>query len=169
MARTNNLKDFLTDVANAIRTKKGTTELIPANTFDTEIESISGYPAMYSPRYINFYRYGGTELNDEISSLNTSNITSMAYMFYNCTNLISLDLSNFNTSNVTDMDFMFDSCTSLSSINISSFDTSKVTNMEQMFEESKATTGYARTQEDANRLNDSWFKPSALTFVVKSQ
>ena len=42
MARTDNLKVFLTDVADAIRTKKGTTELIPANTFDTEIESISG-------------------------------------------------------------------------------------------------------------------------------
>lgn len=42
MARTDNLKDFLTDVADAIRTKKGTTELIPADTFDTEIESISG-------------------------------------------------------------------------------------------------------------------------------
>ena len=59
MARTDNLKVFLTDVADAIRTKKGTTELIPANTFDTEIESISGYPAMYSPRYISFYRYKG--------------------------------------------------------------------------------------------------------------
>lgn len=42
MARTDNLKDFLTDVADAIRTKKGTTELIPADTFDAEIESISG-------------------------------------------------------------------------------------------------------------------------------
>ena len=28
MARTNNLKDFLTDVANEIRTKKGTTVLL---------------------------------------------------------------------------------------------------------------------------------------------
>ena len=40
MARTDNLNSFLTDVANSIREKKGTTELIPASDFDTEIESI---------------------------------------------------------------------------------------------------------------------------------
>lgn len=37
MARTNTLANFLTDVANAIRTKKGTQETISASTFDTEI------------------------------------------------------------------------------------------------------------------------------------
>lgn len=40
MARTDNLTNFLTDVANAIRNKKGTSELIQASNFDTEIESI---------------------------------------------------------------------------------------------------------------------------------
>lgn len=40
MARTDNLTNFLTDVANAIRSKKGTSELIQASSFDTEIESI---------------------------------------------------------------------------------------------------------------------------------
>lgn len=40
MARVNNLSDFLTDVADAIRTKKETTEQIPAENFDQEILSI---------------------------------------------------------------------------------------------------------------------------------
>lgn len=40
MARTDTLDNFLTDVANSIRTKKGTTNSIPASNFDTEIESI---------------------------------------------------------------------------------------------------------------------------------
>ena len=40
MADTSNLSNFLTDVANAIRNKKETTEQIPAANFDTEIESI---------------------------------------------------------------------------------------------------------------------------------
>lgn len=41
MADTSNLSQFLTDVADAIRTKKETTEEIPAADFDTEILSIS--------------------------------------------------------------------------------------------------------------------------------
>lgn len=40
MADTTNLSQFLGDVADAIRTKKGTTETIPAANFDTEIASI---------------------------------------------------------------------------------------------------------------------------------
>lgn len=42
MARIDNLTNFLTDVANSIRSKTGKTDAIPAENFDTEIESISG-------------------------------------------------------------------------------------------------------------------------------
>ena len=37
MARVNNLSNFLTDVASAIKTKKGSETAIPAANFDTEI------------------------------------------------------------------------------------------------------------------------------------
>ena len=40
MADTTNLSQFLSDVADAIRTKKETTEQIPAENFDQEILSI---------------------------------------------------------------------------------------------------------------------------------
>lgn len=40
MARTNTLGNFLTDVANAIREKKGTSEAIQASNFDTEIANL---------------------------------------------------------------------------------------------------------------------------------
>lgn len=40
MARIDTLGNFLTDVADSIRTKKGTTDTILASNFDTEIESI---------------------------------------------------------------------------------------------------------------------------------
>ena len=42
MSKTNNLKDFLADVADAIRLKKGSTELINPQDFSTEIASLSG-------------------------------------------------------------------------------------------------------------------------------
>lgn len=41
MAKTNNLTDFLTDVADGIRAKKGTTDKINPQNFRSEIESIS--------------------------------------------------------------------------------------------------------------------------------
>ena len=41
MAKTDNLTDFLTGVADAIRTKKGTTEKINPQNFETEISSIT--------------------------------------------------------------------------------------------------------------------------------
>ena len=41
MARVDNLENFLTDVADAIREKKGTQDQIPAGKFDTEIKSIT--------------------------------------------------------------------------------------------------------------------------------
>lgn len=40
MAKNNNLTDFLTDIANTIRTKKGTTGAINPQNFSSEIESI---------------------------------------------------------------------------------------------------------------------------------
>lgn len=42
MAKNNNLTDFLTDIANAIRTKKGTTAKINPQNFSAEIASIEG-------------------------------------------------------------------------------------------------------------------------------
>ena len=65
--------------------------------------------------------------------LNTSEVTNMAYMFWDCVKLTSLDVSHFNTSNVTDMYAMFSSCIDITSLDLSSFNTSKVTNMSYMF------------------------------------
>ena len=42
MSKADNLKDFLTDVANAIRAKKGSTDLINPQNFSAEIAALSG-------------------------------------------------------------------------------------------------------------------------------
>lgn len=65
--------------------------------------------------------------------INMSTVTNMAYMFYGCKNLLTLDLSNFDTSNVTNMQRMFSDCPSLKSLDLSHFDTSNVTKMNYMF------------------------------------
>ena len=68
-----------------------------------------------------------------LNYLNTSEVTNMHGMFFECRKLTSLDLSGFNTSKVTDMEYMFEYCSSLTSLDMSSFNTAKVTDMYHMF------------------------------------
>ena len=71
----------------------------------------------------------------DLSGLDTSNATNMAYMFASVGDVKDLDLSGFDTGNVTDMSGMF-AFSNLTSLDLSSFNTSKVTDMESMFESS---------------------------------
>lgn len=64
-----------------------------------------------------------------ISQLDTSNVTNMTHIFVGCTNLQTI--SQLNTSNVTDMSNMFSNCQNLATV--PELDTSKVTNMNDMF------------------------------------
>ena len=69
----------------------------------------------------------------DLSNFDTSSVTNMSKMFYGCNSLTSLDLSNFDTSSVTNMSNMFECCISLTTLDLSSFDTSSVTDMSNMF------------------------------------
>lgn len=73
------------------------------------------------------------EAIDGIENLNTSKVTDMWNMFYNCKSLTSLDLKTFDTHNVLGMSYMFFGCNNLTYLNVSSFDTSNVENMNWMF------------------------------------
>ena len=103
----------------------------------------------------------------DLSSFDTSNVTSMSGMF-NWSRATSLDLSSFNTSNVTNMGGMFRS-SSARTLDLSSFDTTNVTSVTYMFKDSSATTGYARTQADADKFNESSDKPTGLNFIYLAQ
>lgn len=62
MAKNDNLKDFLTDVANAIREKKGTTDKINPQNFSAEIASIEsggGEVVSKAPNDVNFFDHEG--------------------------------------------------------------------------------------------------------------
>ena len=90
----------------------------------------------------------------DTSNWDTSNVTNMSQMFSYCTNLTSLDLSNFDTSNVTNMEYMFSYCASLISLDISSFDTSNVTNMSQMFNWCNKLTTLDVSNFDTRKVED---------------
>lgn len=111
------------------------------------------------------YESKATTLN--LSSFNTSKVTNMGGMF-NMSQVNSLDLSNFDTSSVTNMSYMFKD-SKVKTLDLSSFDTSKVTDTNAMFMGVETTTGYARTQEDADKFNSSTYEPPTLKFIVKPQ
>lgn len=69
----------------------------------------------------------------DITNFDTSNVTNMSGMFWNCNNLTSLELRNFNTSKVTNMSNMFSGCNNMTSLNISTFNTDNVTSFNNMF------------------------------------
>ena len=69
----------------------------------------------------------------DLSSFNTSEVTTMNTMFYMMNSLKSIDVSGFNTSKVNDMNSMFDQTGVIEELNLSSFDTSNVTDMKWMF------------------------------------
>ena len=68
------------------------------------------------------------------NNFDTSKVTTMYSMFEGCSNLKSLDLSNFITSQVKSMHRMFLDCTSLEYLDISNFNTLQVTNSSSMFD-----------------------------------
>ena len=70
----------------------------------------------------------------DFSGFDTRKVKDMSYMFHNCGSLKSLDISNFNTSEVTDMRGMFDGCIGLTSLDLSHLNTSKVSVMASMFQ-----------------------------------
>ena len=88
----------------------------------------------------------------DLSSLDTSEVTNMGYMFIRCSSLTSLDVSNFDTSKVTAMYAMFEDCSSLTSLDVSNFDTSQVTKMSGMFENCKSLTSLDVSNFDISKV-----------------
>ena len=111
---------------------------------------------IYAPSN-SMYLFRGYENCVEINGLNnldTSKVTNMHSMFYNCSSLTSLDLSNFDTSKVTNMSYMFSGCSSLPSLDISNFDTSKVTNMSAMFNSCSSLPSLNVNNFDTSKVTD---------------
>jgi len=110
--------------------------LVPSSDDNTKyiayIQSTNKVKANKNSSYL-FRDFTNLESIENLSLLDTNNVTDMFRMFYYCGSLVELDLSGFDTSKVTNMGGMFLGCNSLMSLNLSNFNTSKVTNMNNMF------------------------------------
>jgi surface protein len=111
------------------------------------IEQKSGYSCVIKVNYLRpdivdgsclFYNFKNINY-DQFYFPETSYMTDMSYMFYNCEGLKDktveemIDLNSFDTSNVTNMSHMFDGCSNICDLEINNWDTSKVTDMSYMF------------------------------------
>lgn len=121
----------------------------------------------YKPRALSFFYYTGTDLDYEVNNVDTKNLTTMKYMFQNCTNLISLDLSGWDVSNVTSMGSVFAGCTNLTSLNLDNFDTSNVTSMGGMFNGCRGLTSLDVSNFDTSNVTDMSSMFSYLTYNTK--
>ena len=156
-------EENLTNIANSIRSKTGSTELMTPSEMAGNVEQIEGVGDYFTTEFENgrgitqtqetsWYKsilklpplsFNGTTCSAmfyycpaqtiDLSNFNTSNVTNMNRMFLSCSKLTSLDLSKFDTSNVENMGSMFSGCSNLTSLDLSKFDTSNVTTMESMF------------------------------------
>lgn len=137
MARINNLTNFLTDVASAIKTKKGDSTPILASNFDTEINEIKGIndayelKSTYNPTSSTSspiadgskYRLLMTALIKEVPKM-TLDFTSYQYLnfgFVNCIGLEKIDVSQWDVSTITSFRALFYGCENLKEIDMSNW------------------------------------------------
>ena len=88
---------------------------------------------------IDVKRKNATIILQEYFIIKYTNVKDMSYMFYNSSNLLSINnISNWDTSNVINMKSLFEGCTNLNNLESSlNWDTSKVTDMSNMFKNCK--------------------------------
>ena len=101
-----------------------------------------------------------------IEHLNTSEVTDMNAMFYECKALTQLNVTKFDTKKVTDMGRMFFNCSTLTQLDVTKFDTKNVTDMSAMFADCKALTQLDVTKFDTKnvtKMSYMFFGCSGLT------
>ena len=133
---------------------------------ETEIEipnTIKGVPL--TEHYLMFYTDNGS-LIEKVVSTNT-NIVNMKYLFHQTTST-TLDVSEYDVSGSRNMVYVFRE-SAATTIDLSTWVLNdEYINMTGMFKDCSATTGFARTQADADLFNAPiTHRPAGLTFVVK--
>lgn len=78
-----------------------------------------------------FRDYNGTSL--DIGNWDTSKVTTMEGMFYNCSNLTSLDIGNWDVRNVKSLYDFFSKCKKLEVVDMSNWETNNLEEMRGLF------------------------------------
>lgn len=79
------------------------------------------------------YPFSSTAIKEfNFGDLNTSNVTSMFQVFYQCRNLKKCNVTNWDVSKVTDMRYMF-SATKIQSLDLTNWEVNSKVNMQNIF------------------------------------
>ena len=70
---------------------------------DPEVKTVEAVPGTVLPSNCNSMFSEFKAISIDLSNVDSSKVTTMGGMFYNCPNLETIDLSNFDTKNVTYM------------------------------------------------------------------
>lgn len=117
-------------------------------------DMISGYSLN------NMFAYSGiTDI--DLSKWNTSNITNLSNLFFECTRLKQIDLHTWNTESVSTCYWLFRGCSSLEFINIDGWNTCNVYDMDRMFGECPKLIAI----KGLNKLNTTNVQFTRLMFI----
>jgi len=146
------------------------TNLANANIASTAVKSIQFEGNVIAPVSMTNLFANLVQLSEliDLQNFDTSNVTSMAYWFYNTKALTNPDLSSLNTSNVTDMSNMFYE-SGVTNLDLSSWNVDKVTTFGYMFAQAVELASLNVSNWGSNRTADSanmaymFYGTSALT------
>ena len=128
----NTLSNKLNRVDTAVNTIKENWNIEQEASIESVVETIGD--GSYAPRRITFTNYTGTELDYELSKLDTKNLISFKNIFDNCNQLTQLDVSKFKSDNIEDFTSMFSNCSKLVNIiGLDNWNMSKATQIYGMF------------------------------------
>ena len=101
----------------------------------------------------------------DLSQLDTENVIYMNSMFSGCWQLKSIDLSSFNTKKLVSMEKIFSHCICLESVNLSSFSGESLLYFENIFRESKHEKKIIIKKEFYEKIIFELFKQFKIIFV----
>ena len=137
-----------------IITEEGNVNLTISSDDETEFHMLySGAPVINLSHFWENSR-ADADLKTLVNFIDTSNVTDMSYMFYNCQRLEYVNASIFDTDNVTDMSYMFSYCRDIQNLDLSSWNVSKVENMSHMFSQSNHIVQLDLSNWDTSNVTD---------------